>query len=44
MNYPDRRELSAAEYSHLSARLIRRAVLVLGFSVAMLLALLLHVV
>jgi hypothetical protein len=44
MNQPYRRELSPAEYSHLSARLIRRAVLVLGFSMALILALLFHVV
>jgi hypothetical protein len=40
MDYPTSRQLSAAEYSHISARLIRRAILVLGFTVALILALL----
>jgi hypothetical protein len=41
MNYPSSRVLSATEYSYLSAKLIRRAALVLGFSVALIFALLL---
>jgi hypothetical protein len=40
MNYPSSRALSATEYRYLSARLIRRAVLVLGFSLALIIALL----
>jgi hypothetical protein len=43
MNYPSSRTLSATEYRYFSARLIRRAVVVLGFSLALIIALLLNV-
>jgi hypothetical protein len=44
MNYPTSRQLSAVEYRHLSARLLRRAAVVLGFVVALVLALLIVVI
>ena len=42
MTYYSLRELSASEYSYYSARLLRRAILVLGFGLALILAVLMH--
>jgi hypothetical protein len=43
MSYLTSRQLSAVEYSHLSARLLKRAAAVLGFTLAVILALLIAI-